>query len=245
VRNILAKSQQSTLQHFLASTPLVAFDFDGTLAPEAKNPRSARLRHSTRRALAKVADRYPTVVISGRARADVLARLDGVALKAVVGNHGLEPSPDAARYHALVKSWLPSLRNSLEATQGVEIENKLYSVAIHYRRAKAKRGALAAIQAAIGALGPDARGIEDKLVVNLLPSAAPNKGSALLTLQRSFEAETVIFVGDDAADEDVFAAQGPEHLLGIRVGRPTRTAASFYLTSQTDIDRLLVCLADA
>jgi trehalose 6-phosphate phosphatase len=184
------------------------------------------------------------VVISGRARADVLARLESVPLRAVIGNHGLEPSPDAPRYRTVVKAWLPVLREQLEALPGIEIENKLYSLSIHYRRAKQKSAALAAIRKAVTALEGSARAVEGDMVVNLLPSDAPDKGSALSSLQSSLQTERTIYVGDDGTDEDAFKLSGPEQLLGIRVGRSANTQAPYYLTKQTDVDGFLKSLLE-
>jgi trehalose 6-phosphate phosphatase len=242
VKNILAKSQLDVVRGFTPGNTLLALDFDGTLASITRDPRAAQLRATTRRILAAVAERYPTVVISGRARADVLARLESVPLRAVIGNHGLEPSPEAQSYRAAVKTWLPRLRQSLDGREGVEIENKLYSLSIHYRRARLKRAALGAIREAVSALNGEAESIAGKLVINLLPRGAPHKGSALAALRRTFQTERMIYVGDDSSDEDAFKLQDSEQLLGIRVGRTTRTHAAYYLTKQTDIDRFLESL---
>ena len=239
MKNILAKRELSKLGQFVDPETLFAFDFDGTLAPLARDPRAAQLRKSTLRLLTRLAQRYPTVVISGRPRADVLARLNGVPVRAVIGNHGLEPSPDAARYHGLVKKWLPQLREALSGIHGLELENKLYSISIHYRRARGRAAARTAIGNAVQALGEEARIVDGKLVVNILPSNAPNKGSALQDIRTAMAAKHTVFVGDDVTDEDVFAANQPQQLLGIRVGRAPASGASHYLAKQADIDHLL------
>jgi trehalose 6-phosphate phosphatase len=239
VKNILAKRELSKLGQFVDPDTLIAFDFDGTLAPLARDPRAAQLRKSTLRLLTRVAQRYPTVVISGRPRADVLARLNGAPVRAVIGNYGLEPSPDAARYHGLVKKWLPQLRDALASVHGLELENKLYSVSIHYRRARGRAAARAAIESAVQALGTEARIVDSKLVVNVLPSSAPKKGSTLLDLREAIHAKHAVFVGEDMTDEGAAATDQPQHLLGIRVGRAPDSGASHYLAKQADIDHLL------
>jgi trehalose 6-phosphate phosphatase len=177
-------------------------------------------------------------VISGRARADVLARLESIPVRAVVGNHGLEPSADAQRYRTTVRGWLPLLREKLESRPGVEIENKLYSLSIHYRRAKLKSATLGAIRGAISALNGEARSIPGKQVINLLPTGAPDKGATLSALRDSVQAARTIYIGDDATDEDAFR-HASERLLGIKVGRSNQTHADYYLAKQTDVDRFL------
>jgi trehalose 6-phosphate phosphatase len=84
--------------------------------------------------------------------------------------------------------------------------------------------------------------VEGKMVVNILPADAPDKGSALLTLRKRLHCQSAIYVGDDDNDEDVFALAQRERLLGIHVGRSPRSQAAYFLPSQADVDRLLVKL---
>src|SRR5581483_12084952 len=78
MRHILAERHQPTLAGFASSNVLLGFDYDGTLAPIVADPAAARMRPSTRRLLASVARRYPSVVISGRARRDLVRRVGAV-----------------------------------------------------------------------------------------------------------------------------------------------------------------------
>ena len=76
--DILAKKNQRVLARYALSNLLVAFDYDGTLAPIVAVPERAHMRATTRRLLRRVAERYPCVVISGRARADLIPRLKDI-----------------------------------------------------------------------------------------------------------------------------------------------------------------------
>ena len=49
--DILAPRNRAILADFAASNVLLAFDYDGTLAPIASTPAQARMRASTRRLL--------------------------------------------------------------------------------------------------------------------------------------------------------------------------------------------------
>src|SRR6476659_4831913 len=122
--HILAKRHVSVLTAFATANVLVAFDYDGTLAPISSNPDRAPMRARTRRLLGAVADRYPCIVISGRARSDLVKWLSG--------NHGLEPWAEEAAYAARVDRWERQLGRRLEGYQGVAIENKIYSLTVHY-----------------------------------------------------------------------------------------------------------------
>jgi trehalose 6-phosphate phosphatase len=134
------------------------------------------------------------------------------------------------------------LARALEAQRGVEIEDKRYSFAVHYRKSLQKQRARAAIEAAVHELGEPMRIIGGKLVVNVVPAGAPHKGDALSLLRKKSRAQAAIFVGDDITDEDVFELKRPGKLLGIRIGRTRRSAAEFYLRDQPEIDRLLAAL---
>lgn len=239
MKDVLAPAQREVLARYAWSSALVGLDFDGTLAPIVPRPEDARLRARTRTLLDALTRAYPVAVLSGRARADVGARLEGLALRAVVGNHGLEPSGALARCHALVARWTPVLASALEGEPGIEIEDKTYSLALHFRRARKRRAAHAKILAAVARLPGHPRVIGGKLVVNVLPENAPHKGVALLRLREELGADTAIYVGDDVTDEDVFALDDPGRLLCIRVGASRRSAAPYYVESQAAVDELL------
>jgi trehalose 6-phosphate phosphatase len=220
---------------------LVAFDYDGTLAPIASDPGRARMRLSTRRLLVEVARLYPCIVISGRSRANVWGWLRGMGVLEVIGNHGAEPSRTARHFAKQVERWQPLLEARLAAHRGVKIENKILSVAVHYRQSREKRKArLAALEAA-RSLG-DVRVIPGKLVVNILPAGAPHKGMALEAARERLGCDTAIYVGDDETDEDVFALQEPGRLLAIRVGPRRESLASYCIRRQAQVDDLLRAL---
>src|SRR6185503_2931280 len=140
-RQILSKRHARVLARFAASDVLVALDYDGTLAPIVSTPRKARMRPRTRQLLAAVAKRYPCVVISGRTRDDVTARVSSIPVWHVAGNHGLEPWGEQEAYAAKVRQWVRKLRGRLDGMAGVAVEDKTYSVTVHYRTAKQKERA--------------------------------------------------------------------------------------------------------
>lgn len=224
----------------LASRRLVlVLDFDGTLCPIVEDRARARMASSTRRCLAVLARSCPVVVVSGRARADVASRLAGLPLAGIVGNHGAEeatgtPPPG-------VRRWRGSLKRDLAHLAGVEVEDKGYSLSVHFRRAPRRQDAHRAIRAVVDRLR-GARAVEGHAVVNVVPAGAPHKGSAVRKWRRRLGTDAVIYVGDDVTDEDAFALGGPS-LLAVRVGSSRRTAASHHLRDQSEIERLLCELA--
>ena len=244
MKHILSKTNLELLAQLACSRVLLAFDFDGTLAPIVAEREQAEMRARTRSLLRKVCDLYPCAIISGRSRKDVGARVSDARVKYVVGNHGLEPGRNIRNYERTVAAAMPELERKLVAERGVEIENKRYSLAIHYRKSRTKRKARAAIETAVRNLDQPMRIIAGKLLVNVVPEGAPHKGDALDEIREREGADTALYVGDDITDEDVFELDQPGRLLSIRIGKVQRTAAPYYLKDQREIDALLAKLQE-
>lgn len=235
---LFTRANQGLLEMFAWSNVLLAFDYDGTLAPLVSTPARATMRTSTRRLLQQASKLYPCVVISDRARGDALGRLRRIEVCRVVGNHGAEPSPGAKAMRRRVQQWLPMLKTRLARRQGVIVEDKGFSVAVHYRQTRRRNAARQAILAAARSL-TDVRIIGGKLTVNFLVPDAPHKGLAVERERAHFSCDTVMYVGDEETDEDVFQMDRPGQLLSIRVGRKRSSAAPYYIRNQAEIDRLL------
>ena len=155
---LFSRPNQDLLEMFAWSNVLLAFDYDGALAPLVNAPAHATMRASTRRLLARASKLYPCVVITGRAKSDALGRLRNIEVCRVVGNHGAEPSPHGEAMRRRVRQWLPILNARLSRRQGVFIEDKGFSVAVHYRQARARNSTRRAVLSA-------ARGLKDVRLV--------------------------------------------------------------------------------
>ncbi len=243
MKNILSQTNRRVLEEFTWSNVLLAFDYDGTLAPIVTDPEQARMRQQTRELLETLTKLYRVIVISGRAQPDALKKLRGVGVLEVVGNHGIEPWNRANRHIDEVQRWRPVLDACVTPFKGVTIEDKIFSVAIHYRQSREKKRARAAILKAAASLG-DVRIIGGKQVVNILPNGAPHKGIALERERERLHCDTAIYVGDDETDEDVFALDQPGRLLTIRVGSKRTSAATYCIENQRTIDNLLRALIE-
>ena len=241
MRHILAKRHIPILTAFATSNVLVAFDYDGTLAPISSNPDRAPMRARTRRLLSAVADRYPCIVISGRTRSDLVKWLSGVPVWHLSGNHGLEPWAEDAAYAARVTRWERQLIHRLEHYPGVTIENKTYSLTVHYRHAKPRRPAVVAVESAVRALR-GARLIRGKEAFSVLPRDSVHKGDALHRARRLHHCDLAIYVGDDDTDEDAFSASSTAAVLGVRIGSRRQSKARYHLKDQLEIDAFLAKL---
>ena len=226
-----------TLQSFALSNVLLAFDYDGTLAPIAATPRAARMREQTRQLLAEVAAQYPCVVISGRALDDLARRLADIPIWYVFGNHGLEPQADGRPPE---RDWLEDLYARLPQVDGLIIEDKGHSITLHYRDVADKPSAVAAIHGALEGLA-GARAVAGIEAISVLPRDGRHKGLALQEARRLFVCDTAIYVGDDETDEDAFGSDDDERLLSIRIG-DAPSKARYRLERQEDVDQLLSAL---
>ena len=239
VKDILSPQNLGVLAAFASSNVLIGFDFDGTLAPIVPTPAQAAMRSATRARLRRVAECYPCIVISGRGHADIVKRLGTVPVWHVFGNHGCEPWNANVDVAAVVRAWVARLRPCLGPSPGIVVEDKTYSVAIHFRHAPDKTKAKRVIAAAVANL-PTARVLGGDHAVNLVVEGASTKGITLQRVRQSLACETAIYVGDDDTDEDAFASAAPSHLLAIRIGSSGRgSSARYRLKTQRAIDDLL------
>lgn len=243
MKDLLAAANAPVLSQLAWSNMLLALDYDGTLAPIVADPDKARMRESTRDLLERVAHAYPCVVISGRSQEDALKRVRGTGVFEVIGNHGLEPWRRTESFASQVQAWVPRLRDRLAGIDGIVIEDKSFSVAVHYRHASNRRRARAAIVEAAAALD-ELRVIGGKCVVNLIPRGAPHKGTALEMAREHLHCDVAMYIGDDETDEDVFALDDPGRLLTVRVGADVTSRAAFFIKNQETIDTLLARLLD-
>jgi trehalose 6-phosphate phosphatase len=246
MKDLLSPEHTPVLARLSCSRTLLAFDYDGTLAPIVVQRDAAGMRERTTDLLAQLCALYPCAVISGRARDDVGGRLGAAKVKYVMGNHGAEPGAhlleleqEMLRARLLLAAMLA---DRLQSGTDVELEDKRYSLSLHYRKSAHKEAALAAIAAAVASLPSTMRVVPGKLVVNIVSAHARHKGEALLALCTAEQAEVALYVGDDVTDEDVFALEQPGRLVCARVGESRASAAPYFLESQAAVDILLTRL---
>jgi trehalose 6-phosphate phosphatase len=81
MKNLLARENAEILAQVAWSRVLLAFDFDGTLAPIVDERDAARMRGETAELFKTLCRLYPCAVITGRAKADVVDRLQRAKVK--------------------------------------------------------------------------------------------------------------------------------------------------------------------
>jgi trehalose 6-phosphate phosphatase len=237
MRYLLARDSRPVVTRLARERTLCAFDFDGTLSPIVEHPDRAALRAKTRKLLHSLAALYPCIVVSGRARADVIGKLSGANVSRIIGNHGAEtgstPSPRQ------VQRWKAALAKELGVLPGLWVEDKGLSLAVHYRQSEQKTEARRRIIEVARNL-KNVRVFGGKQVVNLVVDKSPDKGDALAAERARLGCDWILYVGDDENDEDAFALSG--NIVPVRIGKKKRSHARFYLRRQGEIDELIELL---
>ena len=234
-----------------ASPLIVLLDLDGTLAPIAPTPALAQVPASTRFVLDRLAQ-LPGVVmalVSGRGAGDA-HQVGAVAGAWVIGNHGYElmdphgtvtVRPEAAAYESAMVEAARQLA-SLDFVEGALVENKRWTLSVHYRNVKADVAALTTRARKVAAeLG--LRVTEGKKVIELRPPIAVDKGSASLEFVRRhglLPNGVALYAGDDRTDEDAFCALRPtDRAVTIQVGASQETGAEIQLASPAELHEIL------
>jgi trehalose 6-phosphate phosphatase len=242
MRHLLNEDGERALRAVMAQVPLLAFDFDGTLAPIVARPDEVAVPDKVSRALAALARELPVAVITGRSVADVRPRL-GFQPHFIFGNHGAERGDDPAppRGSAALDALRERIAERAESLRqaGVIVEDKRYSLALHYRLAADEGAALQCIEALLQGSAPLLQRFGGKCVVNVVVAGQPDKGDALVALVRRTSAQAAVFFGDDVNDEAVFV-RAPPHWLTVRIGNDApASAAMFFLESDGELAEVL------
>ena len=246
MRYLFSSHGQQAIAAIVARRPLLAFDFDGTLAPIVPLPNDVRLSLAVADRLRMLSLKLPVAIVTGRAITDVRPRLH-FNPQYVVGSHGAEDSLEeaGATLHA---NALEPLRSALRVDQqalklaGVTVEDKVQSIALHYRLARRRDAARALIDSVLHPFSEQLHVFSGKMVVNAVALGAPDKAVAVRRLVERSGASSVLFAGDDVNDEPVFAA-AEAHWLTVRVGRGLAPSqAKYFVDGPQDIAMLLEAL---
>jgi trehalose-phosphatase len=238
------------------SPRIIMLDVDGTLAPIAPRPQDAAVPLATRRAVATLASRpgVHVAIVSGRGAADA-RRIVSVGNIWVIGNHGLEVmgpegeteiAPQAQAFRSPMAQASRKLAASLTHVAGVVLEDKVWSLSVHYRLADA--AVVPRLRASVEGVAEQhgLRLTEGKGVLELRPPVDHDKGTAVLALARrlggAVPGASIIFLGDDRTDEDAFQTlrRHSPAAVTVRVGDDdVATAAEFRLPDPEAVRRFL------
>jgi trehalose 6-phosphate phosphatase len=237
---------------------MLLLDIDGTLAPIAGRPADAVLPQATRLVIDQLA-RTPgvhVVAVSGRSALDS-RRLICLDDTWIIGNHGIEVAPPMGLPVPRVEVVPFADRVAIAAARaaefahdipGVIVENKAWTLSVHYRLAN--RNIVPELTNQVSDIARDLglRVTTGKEVIELRPPIDVNKGTAALELALSLGAldheASILCAGDDRTDEDMFRElrRAQPRCATVRVGHDATasdTAAEFSLPDP-DAMRLLL-----
>lgn len=237
---------------------LVLFlDYDGTLTSIVAHPGLALLDDEARRSLERIAKAHPVYIISGRDMKDVRERvgLDGVEYVGSHGFHMMEAAPeintqDLEEAVSELEAAANELEQWLDYIDGVFIERKKYSFALHYRRAD--RLDLQQINAAARDVMERYGSVtckKGKEVIEFVPDIPWDKGRCVQALMSRWKEAAggrdayAVYIGDDITDEDAFRVLDRDTGLGVLVADSAReSAAEFRLSDPESVRAFLDAL---
>jgi trehalose 6-phosphate phosphatase len=238
---------------------LLLSDFDGTIAVGAGRPEDTELSNDIRQKFQALAGKPQITagVISGRSLAELKSL---VAIKDIYysGNHGLEIEspglnyvyPHAEASRSMMKKLGAQLEEALKDIHGVIIQEKGFSISVHYRMARpededAITGAVKRITAPQSAKG-EISVYPMKKIWEIRSPVDWHKGSAIEFIGCKIKAELkisrlmTIYLGDDTTDEDAFKALSRPDGWSIFIGGNTKvSSAVYYLNSVAEVEQLL------
>lgn len=238
--------------------PAVLLDFDGTISEIVNDPDAATLIPGAGEMLKSLAAHCPVAVISGRGLDDIRSRVDVPGLW-YAGSHGFElVAPDGSHHQneagvqaiRTLATASAELRDWLAGVDGLVIEKKRFSVAVHYRNVRPEH--VDRVVAAVRTVGQNhrLRSSGGRKVIELRPDVGWDKGKTLEWIVDQVDDSRPllpIYIGDDLTDEDAFDAVRHKG-IGIAVrsdeSGDRRSAARFTLEGPEHVCRFLGRLTD-
>jgi trehalose 6-phosphate phosphatase len=178
-------------------------------------------------ALARLLDLV--AVVTGRDEA-VARRMVGADGVTYVGNYGLVPG-HAAGMSDEIREAREQARAVLEGIPCVELEDKGTGFSLHYRNCADVAAVRLRLLDAVTPIATmaNARLMEGKKVIEVVPGSLPTKREAISHLIERVGARGVVYLGDDLSDVVVF-----EELAGLRAGGSLDSLTVAVRDSETD-----------
>jgi trehalose-phosphatase len=232
----------------------IGLDYDGTLTPIVDQPERAVASDTTQRLLASLQSdpRHFVVIVTGRSVGDLFRVFPGARQLYVIGRHGMQqaapggaPLPPAGLDAKATQQALDDLRaelaSLLQVHPGARLEDKQLALTLHTRALSTaaerevqdafRRAAPAGFHVMVG-----------KRVIEARPEGFDKGRAFQALLRREVPVGTVMYIGDDTTDEDVFRVL-PDSAITIRVTDDaairTQTAARFWIEGPSEVSAFL------
>src|SRR6202045_1784870 len=231
----------------------VLLDIDGTLLDLAPTPREVWVPPGLAKTLSLLRERTggALALVSGRSLNDIDLIFAPDQFPAV-GGHGAEMrvsiDSESVAVHAppLDKELKRRLAAIAKLSPGILLEDKGYSLALHYRLAPHAEKAIYEAVSLIRAELPDApiEVLPGKCVCEIKHSAFTKaSGVRELMMHEPFKGRRPLFIGDDVTDETVFAIMPEFNGLAFSVGRRAKGVAGHF-DEPSDVREFLARLLD-
>ncbi|HHT9146727.1 MAG: trehalose-phosphatase [Candidatus Brocadiaceae bacterium] len=247
---------QNVNELFKTNTKIILLtDYDGTLTPIQESPDLAILSEEVRQILVKCSlDRtFFLGIITGRSLKQI-KKLVNIPKILYAANHGIElegpgirfSSPEAKKARCNLWHIYMRLFQALHHIEGVYLEDKGYTVSLHYRLVKKAKDVefIAKTLTSITKPYVERNAIflsTGKMVYEIRPPVTWNKATTIQWLLTNYfplnfgENTLLIYLGDDKADIEVFHALKNKELT-IFVGNPLDTStAEYYVHSPEEV----------
>jgi len=213
-------------------------DVDGTLLEIAATPQAVEVGPRVLPLLSTLSEKTggALALVSGRA-ITALDKMFAPLVLPCAGLHGFERRDLLGTYHrcappkdSLLQTARESLQRLTSLHSGLLIEDKRFSLALHYRRAPDVAGSiLRAMHEIASGLRPELTLQLGKMVAELRPAGA-NKGAAVRAFlqQAPFRGRYPVYIGDDLTDESAFECvnEAGGISIAVNVRRPTAAWAA-------------------
>ncbi len=239
---------------------LLFLDYDGTLVGIKSRPQDAKPSQRTKRIVFALNSnpRIFPVIVSGRQISQIMDFFKGNPIKElnIVGSHGAEfklkgSSPkiagSARKQMGIIKELGKKIKACLKDAQCFYIEQKIVSVAVHYRNCSKKdMPRLDDVRTLIGEVisegGLDV--IEGKKIIEV-KSSGINKGKAIAYMQKKLRQngnQISLCVGDDITDEYMFSENTRGINIKVSAGPDIQSRAGYYLNNVGEVLKFLAML---
>ena len=192
--------------------------------------------------IVRLKEYIPIAVVSGRSLQDIKTKV-GIEDIVYVGNHGAEIwdgkkvtiSQESKVETHILKELLARLKEALLHIQGVIIEDKGFTISIHFRMVKVKY--LGELFDKFWRIAKDfentLRITSGKKVFEMRPLNAWDKGDAVLwIIENMGNGRIPIYIGDDTTDEDAFRVLKG---IGISISIGVCSESDYCLKNQKEI----------
>ncbi|KAM7276871.1 hypothetical protein ACFE04_018737 [Oxalis oulophora] len=232
-------------------------DYDGTLSPIVSDPERAFMSKKMRRTVRKVAQCFPTAIVTGRCRDKVFNFVKLTELY-YAGSHGMDiKGPEkgskykkdcesllfqpASEFLPMIDEVYKILVEKIKSTPGATVENNKFCLSVHFRCVEEKEwiGLAKKVKSVLKEY-PKLRLTQGRKVLEIRPTIKWDKGKALEFLLEALGFANCtdvfpIYIGDDRTDEDAFKilrdrGQG----FGILVSKFAKDTTASYSLQEPD-----------